>query len=62
MADLLSLQRPDATATLLFVVNASAGVVAGEAFFDTAQLSTLDSSIKAKRFQVPLYSLPESLL
>ena len=52
MADLLSLQTPASTATLLFVVNASAGLLAGEAVFDMAQLAAVDFTIKAKILQV----------
>ena len=52
LADLLSLQKPASAATLLFVVNASSGMLAGEAVFDSAQLSALDMNVRANLLQV----------
>ena len=50
--DLLSLPRPCSVASLLFVVNAPSGLLAGEAVFDAAQLSALDMRIKTAMLQV----------
>ena len=50
--DLLSLVKPCRAASLLFVVNAPIGMLAGEAVFDVAQLSALDMRIKSTVLQV----------
>lgn len=50
--DLLSLPRPCSVASLLFVVNAPSGLLAGEAVFDAAQLGALDMRIKTAMLQV----------
>ena len=50
--DLLSLTRPCSVASLLFVVNAPTGLLAGEALFDVQQLSALDMRIKTAMLQV----------
>ena len=50
--DLLSLPRPCSAASLLFVVNAPSGMLAGEAVFGAAQLSSLDMRIKTTMLQV----------
>lgn len=51
-ADLLSIAKPSRAVSLLFVVNASNGMLAGEAVFDEAQLRALDMCIKASVLQV----------
>lgn len=54
--DLLSLVQPGRAASLLFVVNAPSGMLAGEAVFDVVQLSALDTRIKRTVQQVWLGS------
>ena len=51
-ADLLSIAKPGSTASLLFVINASSGMLAGEAAFDADQLGNLDLRIKSNMLQV----------
>lgn len=60
--DLLSLPQPCNAASLLFVVNASTGVLAGEAVFDAAQLGALDMRIRTAMQQVQLHLLCTSVL
>lgn len=50
--DLLSLPLPCQVASLLFVVNAPSGMLAGEAVFDAAHLSALNMRIKSSMLQV----------
>lgn len=51
-ADLQRLPQPQQCASLLFVVTAAGGLLAGEAVFDLLQLTALDAQIKAKALQV----------
>lgn len=61
MADLLGLQKPASAATLLFVINASSGMLAGEAVFDSAQLTALDMTVRANLLQVGVITHPEPI-
>ena len=61
MADLLGVQKPASAATLLYVINASSGMCAGEAVFDGAHLTALDMTVRANLLQVHVITPAERM-